>query len=394
MIGTRLDQVDAPRLLPSKHGWWFIGNGTWTLLRPEQVDAFGRLDEKVEEFLRSRGSFRGRQVDCYSLTVLTTTACNLGCGYCFQNSELDSTGGFRPVRIPRRSLRLDLPDKILDFCERQMKAAGIDSLHLLLFGGEPLLNSRACLDILNRAQRLNVTAAAMATNGTLLTESLARQLYESGLTSAQITFDGCREDHDAIRVRRTGAPTFDAILANLAVAREATALRFHFRINVSHHNAARIDKLFSELSDRLDPDGITLEFAWVGDAGFGYANALDTDDVMSTAFVRWSVSAVEAGFKLTLPSMKTTCQICSTPGGAAGAVVSADGKLYSCWQSAGKAGYDVGTIDAGYAPLDAVVNRWVTCGYEYRQADRATVDEFHDKVDSGVLDYLFESGQL
>ena len=41
-----------------------------------------------------------------------------------------------------------------------------------------------------------------------------------------------------------------------------------------------------------------------------------------------------------------------------------------------------------------VPDRWVTCGYEYKQADPAVVAEFQDRVDSKVLDYFYVSGRL
>jgi uncharacterized protein len=92
--------------------------------------------------------------------------------------------------------------------------------------------------------------------------------------------------------------------------------------------------------------------------------------------------------------MKTTCQICSVPGGKYGAVVNADGKLYSCWQSAGKPGFDVGTVDEGYRCVSEVREHWVRCGYEYRQTNPTVTGEFLDQVDGQLLDYLHVSGRL
>ena len=60
MIGTRLDEIDAPRLIKSKFGWWFIGNRTWTLLNHEAVDTDGELSEATIAFLRREGAFEPR----------------------------------------------------------------------------------------------------------------------------------------------------------------------------------------------------------------------------------------------------------------------------------------------------------------------------------------------
>jgi uncharacterized protein len=394
MIGTRLDDVDAPRLIRGKYGWWFIGNQTWTLLKPEQVRPDGTVREDIDVFLRNNGAYRPRTPKFFSLTVLTTTTCNLGCGYCFQNTTLDPTGGNRPLRIDQQRLDGSTIDRIIGFTADRMAEAGMDRLYLLLFGGEPLLNPRGCLELLQRAEAIGLGTATMTTNGVLLTPKLAKALEAAGLNGAQVTFDGSREDHDRIRVKRSGEATFDTIVRNLARAAEVTGLRWNLRVNVSHHNFDRIGELFSQLEGKVDPARCSVTFAWVGDAGFGYSNTLRHIDEVSHGFVTWSLTALETGFRVGWPSMKTTCQICSRPGGRYGAVINADGTLYSCWQSAGKRGFEVGTVDEGYRDLSQVSDRWVTCGYEYEQVDPAVAEEFQDRVDGQVLDHLYATGAL
>ena len=394
MIGTRLDERDEPRRIKSARGWWFIGNQTWTLLRPEHVRRDGTLREDIDAFLRENGAYRPRTPKSFSLTVLTSTACNLGCGYCFQNTALDPSGGNRPLRIGRERLDGDTIDRIVRFTAGRMEQAGLDKLYLLLFGGEPLLNPRGCLELLRRSHDIGLYLATMTTNGVLLTPKLAVDLRAAGLRGVQVTFDGSREDHDRIRVKHSGGATFETIVRNVGRATEATDLRWNFRVNVSHHNFDRIGDLFSQLDGRVDPARCTVTFAWVGDAGFGYGNELRHADAVCDGFVAWNIAALEAGYRVVRPSMRTTCQICSVPGGRHGAVVNADGRLYSSWQSAGKNGWDVGTVDDGYRDVTEVPERWVTCGYEYEQAEDAVAAEFQDRVDGRILDYLYETGRL
>ncbi|KJK56329.1 radical SAM protein [Saccharothrix sp. ST-888] len=394
MIGTRLDDVDEPRLIPSDRGWWFIGNQTWTLLKPEHVGADGELRPDVDGFLRSEGAYRERTAKSFSLTVLTSTACNLGCGYCFQNTGQDPRGGHRPPRINLRRLNTGTIDRIVDFTAERMAQAGLDRLYLLLFGGEPLLNPRGCLELLGRCAPLGLGVGAMTTNGVLLTRRRAVQLHGAGLRDVQITFDGSRADHDGTRVTHTGGATFDAILANVAAATAATGLRWNFRVNVSHHNIDRIGELFGQLDGRTDPDRCTFTFAWVGDSGIGYRNDLTRAQQVEDRFVEWAVEGLERGYRFVRPSMRTTCQICSVPGGRHGAVVNADGTLFSSWQSAGKPGMEVGHIDHGYLDPGSVPDRWVTCGYDYEQADTEVMAGFQDRVDGRILDYLHTTGRL
>lgn len=394
MIGTRLDAVDAPRLVRSEHGWWFIGNQTWTLLKPGAVRPDGTVREDLDAFLHASGAYRPRVPVSFSLTVLTTTTCNLGCGYCFQNTSLAPAGSHRPPRIERQRLGAATTDRIIRFTSERMMEVGLEKLTLILFGGEPLLNPRGCLELLDRARAIGLQSATMTTNGVLLTPRLAMDLEAAGLNHAQVTFDGSREDHDRIRVKKSGGATFDTIVRNLARATEVTDLRWGLRVNVSHHNFARIGKLFGQLDGQVDPGRCTVTFAWVGDAGFGYDNALGYVEDVSERFVTWTIEALEAGFQVERPSMRTTCHVCSVPGGKYGAVVNADGTLYSCWQSAGKRGFEVGTIDDGYLDVSRVADRWVTCGYEYESTGPTAASEFQDRVDGRVLDHLYAAGRL
>ncbi|MFD7934194.1 radical SAM protein [Streptomyces sp. NPDC059755] len=394
MIGTRLDGVDAPRLIKSKHGWWFIGNQTWTLLKPGAVHSDGTVREDIDSFLRASGAYMPRTPESFALTVLTTTACNLGCGYCFQNTALDPAGGHQPPRIDRQRLDTDTIDRIIRFTADRMMRVGLKSLSLMLFGGEPLLNRRGCLELLDGARTIGMQTATMTTNGLLLTPDIAKSLNAAGLDRVQVTFDGSRQDHDKIRVKQSGGATFNTIVRNLARATEVTDFRWEIRVNVSHHNFDRIDELFEQLKGQVDATRCTVAFAWVGDAGFGYENSLRHVDHVSARFASWNVAALEAGFQVMRPTMKTTCQICSVPGGTHGAVVNADGALYSCWQSAGKRGFDVGTIDLGYMDVSQIRDRWVTCGYEYERTSPAVAAEFQDLVDGQVLDHLYAAGRL
>jgi uncharacterized protein len=284
--------------------------------------------------------------------------------------------------------------RIIAFTRERMARADLDQLHLLLFGGEPLLNPKGCLELLERTDEIGRTSASVVTNGVLLTPDLAARLNAAGLGSAQVTLDGSREDHDKIRVKRSGAATFDTIVRNVARATETSDLRWQLRVNVSHHNFERIGNLFDDLDGKIDPTRCAMTFAWVGDAGFGYKNDLRPVEEVGSDFVSWSIEALQRGFHVIKPSMKTTCQTCSAPGGRNGAVVNADGTLFSCWQSAGKPAFDVGTIYDGYLAVADVPERWVTCGYEYEQTAPEETAGFHDYVDARLLDYLYETQRL
>ncbi|WP_330320854.1 radical SAM protein [Streptomyces clavifer] len=393
-----LDQatrVGGERLLRGKRNWWFLGPGGIVRLGGRHVTADGALLPETELWLRERGMFTTRPARAYALTVLTSTHCNLGCGYCFQNTAQDPAGGGRPPRIAQTRLTSQTITSVLAFTERQMAAVGLEKLRILLFGGEPLLNPRGCLELLERAADIGQSSAWMISNATLLTPRLAGQLADLGLDSVQVTFDGDRSDHDRIRIGRAdGSGTFDTIVRNIVRASEAAPIRWTLRVNVSQENIRGIDDLIGRLSDALDPARCTLYFARVGDVGIGYANDLHTGE-LSAAFIRWQRRALDLGFTVTRPGSHRPCTTCGHTGGRYGAVVSADGTLSSCWETAGKSDWEVGTVADGYVSGAKADDRWIACEDLYRyDEDARSLAEFRDSVDTALLDHLDETGRL
>ncbi len=383
------------RILKGEKNWWFLGPGGVARLHAGHLTTRGELRPAAERRLRESGLLSVPPNRAYSLTVLTSTDCNLGCGYCFQNTGQDPTGGTRPPRIAHARLTPETITSILGFAGRQMTAAGLDKLSLLLFGGEPLLNPRGCLELLTRASDYGLSYAWMISNATLLTPSLARRLSDRGLQSVQVTFDGDLDDHDQIRVRRSRGGTFDAIVANIARACEVSPLRWTFRVNVSHHNYQGIDALTDRLAAAVDPGRCTIYFARVGDVGVGYANDLLHTGELSSRFAGWQRRALDLGFRVSRPGADVPCPTCGSGDGRYGAVVNADGTLSSCWETAGKPGWEVGSVTDGYRPGPQTGERWITCGdlYQYGE-DQQSLAAFRDAVDADLLDYLDETGRL
>ena len=383
------------RVIRGRKNWWFLGPGGLARLQDHHLDDEGGLTAAAEDYLRAQGLYAEVPPKVYALTVLTSTDCNLGCGYCFQNLAQDETGGSRPPRMPRARLSSATIEQTLDFASRQMAAVGLDKLHVLLFGGEPLLNPRGCKHLLERAADHGLESASMVSNATLLKPALAAELFELGLRSVQVTFDGAPAVHDAIRIRRSGGGTFDAIVENMAAVSDTVPLDWSIRVNVSHHNQATLDGLIDALAERLDPAMCGVYFAWVGDAGVGYTNQMRASGSLADRFFQWQRRATEAGFRVARPGASGPCSTCSFSDGKYGAVVNADGVLSSCWETAGRAEWRVGTVVDGYLPAEQTQDRWISCEDNRRYAsDGEPMTEFNDAVDAAFLDYLDETGRL
>jgi uncharacterized protein len=167
------------------------------------------------------------------------------------------------------------------------------------------------------------------------------------------------------------------------------------RVNVSQETFHGVDALIDRLAAALDPGRCTLYFARVGDVGVGYANSLLHTGELSAAFTRWHRRALGLGFTVSRPGARKTCVTCGHTDGRYGAVVSADGTLASCWETAGKPDWEVGTVTDGYLPGTATGDRWIACQDLYRQdEDARTLARFRDTVDTALLDHLDETGRL
>ena len=390
----RVGKTDRERIIRGEHHWWFIGPGGIAKLSDQHLGPDGQLTERAGRFLRAQGLYEAYTPQSYALTVLTSTDCNLGCGYCFQNLAQDPTGGNRPPRITHSRLKSETITTILEFARRQMTAVRLEKLRILLFGGEPLLNPRGCVELLARAADYGLVSASMISNATLFTPRTAERLAELGLKLVQVTFDGDAPDHDRIRVRRSGGGTFDTIVTNMLAVSEVADIRWGLRVNVSHLNHTGIHALIDRVAARLDVARCGMEFAWVGDVGVGYANALEHSTALAAEFVGWRRHAMEAGFEVGMPRAISPCQTCSWNDGRYGAVVNADGALSSCWDTAGRPEWTVGTASAGYLPAEQTVGRWVSCEDRRQGEHDEVVTPFADLADARFLDHLAAVGRL
>jgi uncharacterized protein len=359
------------------------------------VSADGRLLVGYQEHLNDLDRAPVGSSAWYHMTVVITTRCNLACGYCFQNTGPAAPHlGRAPSRIPGAALHDDSTAAILEFCRHQMAERKAERLDLMLFGGEPTLRLDQCLRLLAGARRIGLANAAMVSNGTRLEPDAAAALEQAGLQSVQVTLDGDAPVHDSLRTTIGGRGTFFAILRNLELGAARTTLRWVLRVNLTGRSIGSADALVDRLAERLDPQRFNIAFSLVNDSSPGFADTLAPSPALARQVGGLYVRALEAGFGVGLPIL-SKCGACGEFGGATGSVVNADGTLYSCWESVGKQGYEVGTITAGYAPAEVIRPRWVSCGYEAtNRPDSAATQAYRDAVDATILDWRYAAGRL
>jgi uncharacterized protein len=273
------------------------------------------------------------------------------------------------------------------FVKGQMERYGYEACSLLLFGGEPLLNPEGALAVLRSLGSVGMSTASIITNGVLLDPTLARRLYDAGLRRAQITFDGVRETHDQIRVSRNGRGTYDSIIRNVRQAAEATGLAWHFRINVSHRNFDGLERLIDDISSAVPGSKAALGLALIDDSGIGYENEVGYSEKDAERFQSLNRYAIERGLTVPISRPLSSCSYCAATAGKTGAVINADGVLYSSWETAGRDEWAVGSLDEGYASDEILAPRWVQCDFDTKShGSDEQARRFFDAIDAAALD--------
>ncbi len=183
-----------------------------------------------------------------SVTIFLTHRCNLRCAMCGQWGEHGVTGRGTPEML-RRELSGEQLRSLVDELARFRPS-------VTLFGGEPLLHPE-CAEVIRRIKARGMHCL-MITNGTLLKER-ARELVESGLDELNVSIDGPRDLHDAIR----GARVFDAIREGIGLVqrlkREAKKKRplVNIQCTINRQNQARLGEL-ARVCEELEADSLTF----------------------------------------------------------------------------------------------------------------------------------------
>ncbi len=158
----------------------------------------------------------------------TTAGCNLECVHC------------RRIDVSKQLMQNDLStDEARQFVEG---LAAFAKPILVLSGGEPLFRPDI-FTIAKHAGQCGLTVA-LATNGTLITETVAGKIVDAGIRRVAISIDGADETtHDSFR-RQPGS-----LAAALNGFRHLKKLGMSLQINctVTKHNVDQVDLLYDKV---------------------------------------------------------------------------------------------------------------------------------------------------
>jgi uncharacterized protein len=209
------------------------------------------VDENLDEKELVYNSYKqyATQNEIVKITVLPTEGCNFACPYCFTYKKTDKF--MKPETYERIHQLID--KKILE---------GAKVLKINWFGGEPTICTKDIVNFMKAIKRnhkgkdisLN---SSMVTNGYLLTPENFSNLFESGVTSFQITLDGDAENHDKFRYLRGKQGTFSKIYNNLLEIKEKSPenqFSIYIRGNFTKDNLGNMRNLINMFKNDFSED--------------------------------------------------------------------------------------------------------------------------------------------
>ena len=197
-------------------------------------------EERVYRHIYNKQKYQSRSM---TVTILLTWACNFRCVYCYE-------GGGEKYSD---TMTVETADNVINFIINSATARGIQNLHIVLFGGEPLLNIDVGFYVLKNLKNFCTDSGkgfscSMISNGSLLTGAILDKLTEFQCRHIQITLDGIEETHNKRRISKNGEPTFHQIVENLLLLdKYYLKIAYVIRINVDRSNVADVEPLMQEL---------------------------------------------------------------------------------------------------------------------------------------------------
>lgn len=297
---------------------------------------------------------KGFKQDSLPVSFMPGMNCNLCCDYCYQRTSADS-----PLKKPHFKPIDNYPTPLVKFITKQAAKLNFDNVSVCLLGGEPLLYTEHLFKFLSELQKsIRIEDVSLITNGTLLTQDNLSKFKEFGLSTIQFTFDGGRQEHDTSRIYPNGNGSYDQVITSLQLAL-ANGIHAIARINITANNINSIDNLLLELSNLTHQDLLSVYFEFVHDTDY-YTSQSSVFDEYFEKYLDLIRLTKKIGFRMGFPTHNGLCPTCGDATNPKGVVLTSDGSLYSCFDSAGQKGLEVGDCQHDYY-LNRTQN-WVRCG--------------------------------
>ena len=297
------------------------------------------LDEK--EYLMKVFHEKNRITNNLDVVICTTTACNMRCIYCYEE-------GIKKVNLTPEVIK-----QITVWLEKYIIKYKIESLGILLFGGEPLIAKNVTVDLMDEINKMARSHCIycyynIGTNGTLLNRRNIQELKKLGLIAAQVTIDGPPEVHNKRRPWISGEDSFSVIIEN--IKKVSDLIDITIKLNIDRKNLSHINEILTILEDNNLKEKIDLKIEAIAttpasrNKGEHYCsiNAFEPQkSEIALAYLQVMDLAELRGFKVHRSTAHTTpCMFVSEFGFA----LDAEGFIYKCISAIGIEEFKIGHV--------------------------------------------------
>lgn len=198
----------------------------------DETDEIGLLRYRANKIKNSKEEME--------FVIAPTLSCNFKCTYCFES--------------PRNGcMNKETQQNVLSFIFNKTSSSKTIRVHIIWFGGEPLLYPDIVINMNQRIfnycqQNGKEFKSDIITNGYLLNAELLNRLKAAHINHFQITMDGIKEIHDSRRMLRDGRGTYDVIYNNLKLFKNSD-LKVSLRVNIDKNNISTFNLFEKEITD-------------------------------------------------------------------------------------------------------------------------------------------------
>lgn len=189
--------------------------------------------------------FRSLETKVHELNYLfweCTQRCNLACRHCGSDCFTSAKDQDMPLEDFLKALDTIPQPDVKKLSGRRSKRFNIDTLTVVLTGGEPLL--RPDIDRIGKEIRRRGHYWSMVSNGFFYTEEMHRRLMAAGMNALTISLDGIGEVHNWMR----GNPkSYDNAIRAISIAAKERRLDFDVVTCVNKRNLPQMEEIYSTL---------------------------------------------------------------------------------------------------------------------------------------------------
>lgn len=207
---------------------------------PEEFDdySFTKQTKSLRQLVY-KSELKNRRNDAIQrFWILTTTYCNANCFYCHEKG------------IPKTQMTLDVAKKVIEYIKKQ----GEKKIHIMWYGGEPLVNS-PIIDYISEKLLDNEieVESSMISNGILFDSQMAKKSAQLwGLKDIQITLDGMSTTYNKVKAYfdKSISNPFDIVVENIGFLLN-NKVNVRVRLNLDEHNKDELSNLIDYLYSKF-----------------------------------------------------------------------------------------------------------------------------------------------